>query len=601
MKQLFPGVIFLLLFLLSIGFSKDYKGAEYRTKDAFTYGRFEARYKPPRGDGFLASFFTYHEIESSKEWNEIDYEILGRYDHDVQVTSIGPGQKVRNSHQWVPFRPWEDFHTYVFEWTPDYIAWIIDDTEVYRQTQAHIAEFKHEQKIMMNIWPPSWDGWVGKLDQRSLPVFAYYDWVSYAAYTPGQGNTGTGNNFTLLWKDDFDGWDENRWEKGTHTFSGNNCDFMAENAVFNDGKLILCLTKESPLGYVDFSAPAVLGTRTYPNKIFVRFSEDVNAASAQKLSNYVLSGIKISEAKLTGDLRLVELTIADLDPAKTYDLIVMGIEDKSPIRNRMTGQVVRLTLSTPLTLPVKINIGGPAFRDYLPDQVWTPELEYGHQDGYADTWPASIEIQNTDEDSLYYTDLHELVTYKVRVTNGTYRVTLKMAENEFTEPEKRIFDIVVEGRRVETALDLVAKVGARTAYTRAVEDVVVDDGILDLHFTNLWNFTLLNGLVIESTGSNSIKSSSAVPGHFFLAQNYPNPFNASTTINYYLADAGHLTLQIYNIQGQQVAQLVDEFQNAGTYQQQWKWDSSSGVYFCKLDFTNPIQHFTDIKKMILLR
>ena len=99
MKRILCCFTVLLFCYECLSFGKDYKGAEYRTKEAYIYGRFEVRYKPPKGDGFLASFFAYHEISSSIEWNEIDFEILGRYDHDVLVTSIGPGQKTRNSHQ----------------------------------------------------------------------------------------------------------------------------------------------------------------------------------------------------------------------------------------------------------------------------------------------------------------------------------------------------------------------------------------------------------------------------------------------------------------------------------------------------------------------
>lgn len=317
MVKIFCRVLIIGLLLNSIGIAKDYKGAEYRTKESYTYGRFEVRYKPPKGDGFLASFFTYHEFTTSKEWNEIDFEILGRYDHDVLVTSIAPGQKIRNSHQWVEFNTHEDFHNYGFEWTPDYIAWFIDNKEFYRQTQTHVAEFKYDQKIMMNIWPPDWEPWAGILDDRVLPVFAYYDWVSYAAYTPASGKTGTNNNFTLQRKDEFDSLDHNHWEKATHTFGGNNCDFVPENAVFKDGCLILCLTKATPLGYVDLTPPAIQWARAFQDKIMIGFTEALESSSAQTTTNYLISGITIAEAKLLEDNRTVALTVTGLNPANS--------------------------------------------------------------------------------------------------------------------------------------------------------------------------------------------------------------------------------------------------------------------------------------------
>lgn len=89
----------------------------------------------------------------------------------------------------------------------------------------------------MNIWNPQYENWAGKFYPESLPAFAFYDWVSYYTYTPGSGNYGTDNNFTFSWIDNFDSWDTTKWDKATHTFPGNNCDFIQENAVFQDGKL----------------------------------------------------------------------------------------------------------------------------------------------------------------------------------------------------------------------------------------------------------------------------------------------------------------------------------------------------------------------------
>ena len=46
--------------------------------------------------------------------------------------------------------------------------------------------------------------------------------MSYASYTPGEGDVGTDSNFTFLWRDDFDYFDSTRWEKkDDHTWGGN--------------------------------------------------------------------------------------------------------------------------------------------------------------------------------------------------------------------------------------------------------------------------------------------------------------------------------------------------------------------------------------------
>jgi hypothetical protein len=595
-------MLHLLMIWSTTTWAVSWWGAELRTKDAYVYGRFETRMKPPRTSGMLASFFTYHEFTSSTAWNEIDFEILGRYDHDVQLSSIGPGQKTRNSHQYVSFDTHADFHTYAFEWTPDYIAWFIDDKEVYRQDQEHIKQFKYPQKIMMNIWSPEWEPWSGTWNDVTLPVYGYYDWVRYSAYTPGAGNYGTANNFTLLWHDDFNSWDETRWEKATHTWGGNRTTFRTENVVFKDGVMILCLTKDSNLGYLDKTAPSVLWTRGYSDSVWVHFSEDVEAASASTKSSYVISGITVNQARLWPDKRTVTLQTSPLTPGKSYNLVVLNVKDLWTPANRMLGQVVPVTPVHPLTLPVKINIGGSAWRDYLPDQVWNPTLEYGHQDGYSGTWPAETPIAGTLEDSLYLSELHELVEYRVRLRNGRYKVTLKMAENQFKEPGQRLYDVFVQDKKVIDKLDLAKTPGVQTAKEVTVQDVEVNDGLLIVHFTNLWNFSLVNGLVIESSATAVRRTQeSERPDQFRLLQNYPNPFNGTTTISYELAQDGRAVVDIFDQLGRCVERLQDGWAEAGRHELQWRADVPSGIYFCRLTFDAGSQQFEVRRKMAFVK
>lgn len=83
-----------------------------------------------------------------------------------------------------------------------------------------------------------------------------------------------------------------------------------------------------------------------------------------------------------------------------------------------------------------------------------------------------------------------------------------------------------------------------------------------------------------------------------LGQNYPNPFNPATKISYEIPKNGFVKLIIFDALGREVAKLVNEKQNAGTYQV--NWDASeypSGAYFYKLEASN----FVDTKKMVVIK
>ena len=526
------------------------------------------------------------------------------------MTSIGPGQKWRNSHVYVPFTPQDDFHTYAFEWTPDYIAWFIDDREIYRQDQSHVGQFVFPQKIMMNLWSSEYSNWVGPWDDRILPIFAWYDWASYAAYTPGAGNCGTGQNFTLQWKDEFDSWDQARWGKGTHTFGGNRVTFKPENVFFKDGCMVLAMTSGANLGYTDKTAPVVLWARAEGDTVTLEFSEDVEAASANLKSSYSVIGATIKSAELQADRRTVKLAVPGLDPARSYNVVALGIKDTFVPANRLGGQVQPIIMARPVALPLKINVGGPAWRDYLPDQEWGPAVEYGYQDGAPRDASKPVVganvVANTEEDTLYYSERHEVTGYRVRLPRGRYKVTLKMAEMTFAEPNMRIFNLFAEGQKVANRIDLAAQPGPRTAFELVVDDQAVLDGILDLHFEYIWGYdtgwgSLLNGLTVEASTAGADVKPGTQPQAWATVQNWPNPFNAATTVAYELPSDGVALLRIYDRLGRHIEDLAAGPAAAGQHKLSWNPDLPSGVYFLALDHQGVSGPSRTMHKLVLLR
>jgi hypothetical protein len=88
------------------------------------------------------------------------------------------------------------------------------------------------------------------------------------------------------------------------------------------------------------------------------------------------------------------------------------------------------------------------------------------------------------------------------------------------------------------------------------------------------------------------------PVTFNLYQNYPNPFNPSTSIRYAISSNQFVKLKVYDVLGNEVATLFDEYKNGGDYEVNFNASGlSSGIYFYKLQSGS----FVETKKMILLR
>jgi flagellar hook assembly protein FlgD len=89
-----------------------------------------------------------------------------------------------------------------------------------------------------------------------------------------------------------------------------------------------------------------------------------------------------------------------------------------------------------------------------------------------------------------------------------------------------------------------------------------------------------------------------IPKAFALSQNYPNPFNPSTIISWQLAASSDVSVKVYDALGKEVATLINEKQNAGSHQIEFKAKGlASGIYYYRIKAGK----FTETKKMILLR
>jgi len=139
----------------------------------------------------------------------------------------------------------------------------------------------------------------------------------------------------------------------------------------------------------------------------------------------------------------------------------------------------------------------------------------------------------------------------------------------------------------------------RSTYFYNVDDNITKE-LYESYSGTVW---VNQGQSLYSYNPTDIEDESVDLNNFKLYDNYPNPFNPSTIINYELPIGSFVTLKIYDVLGNEIATLVNEYRSAGKYQTSFNAKNisnqqlSSGTYFYQLQTDGKII----TKKMILLR
>jgi hypothetical protein len=118
------------------------------------------------------------------------------------------------------------------------------------------------------------------------------------------------------------------------------------------------------------------------------------------------------------------------------------------------------------------------------------------------------------------------------------------------------------------------------------------------------SFFLLDDITLSGTApTTAVGDEVGLPSSFALEQNYPNPFNPSTNIRFSVAQTGHVSLKVYNVLGVEVASLVNEKKDAGTFSVNWNASGlPSGMYLYRLSMTSDKgQVFDQSKKLVVLK
>ncbi len=166
-------------------------------------------------------------------------------------------------------------------------------------------------------------------------------------------------------------------------------------------------------------------------------------------------------------------------------------------------------------------------------------------------------------------------------------------------------DLLYEQQIVRTIVD--TTFGNPSAYTWLIPTNLTVDSSYKIIITSITDPSIID----TSDASFSITPPSGVetvnleiPDDYHLFQNYPNPFNPSTTIRYSLPLQSQVTVKIYNSIGENISELVNLTQSAGSYQVNWNAGNvASGIYFYSIEAipTDGSEVFRSVKKMILLK
>jgi len=217
--------------------------AELYTEKSYNYGRFEARLRFAAGDGVVGSFFLWKDGSevSGTFWNELDFEKVGADCHLETNAYFGNPAATHVQKPTLATDLCADYHTYAYEWTPDYISWLVDGVEVRRETgptaTAYAENATTGMQIRFNIWPGD-ATFGGNFSPSILPVRQYVDWVQYSSFKDGA--------FTLDWRDDFDAAElSSNWLLATWGSPKNLSTHSPANVTLADGSAVLSLTGEA--------------------------------------------------------------------------------------------------------------------------------------------------------------------------------------------------------------------------------------------------------------------------------------------------------------------------------------------------------------------
>lgn len=321
-------------------------------------------------------------------------------------------------------------------------------------------------------------------------------------------------------------------------------------------------------------------------------------ATDQTFLNYdiFLSG---SVAPSDRSLTFANNIVGTQTQVRTGSLVIAAGVFTSGMSPNKFGQVVNFTTGYPYTgghLLIEIRHSGTGGLSTGTDAVGTAITGYGTL--FSACWASGASALSGSQGNFVISQINIEEVIPVELTSFTAGVNGNNVTLSWTTAtEKNNYGFEIE-RRDENSL--FTKIGFINGTGTTTEECVYsyED---NLTVSGKYYYRLkqvdFNG---EFEYSNEIEVLNSIPSTLNLCQNYPNPFNPSTVIKYEIPQSGNVTLKLYDISGMEIATLVNQEKEPGTYEYTLSATGlklSSGVYFYKLQSNG----FTSIKKLVLMK
>jgi len=146
-------------------------------------------------------------------------------------------------------------------------------------------------------------------------------------------------------------------------------------------------------------------------------------------------------------------------------------------------------------------------------------------------------IAGTKEEAVYKDIRDRVFGYRLKLPDGTYDVVLKFCEGEIKEKGRRVFDVSLQGKKVAEKVDIFSRAGLHRALDLRFRGVAVDNGQLEIDFTDRIHYPSIAGLVITGKDfSRKINCGGGAQGDY--EADWPETPRNAPTLDFYEDWAG---------------------------------------------------------------